>query len=287
MDNPEFQTVSIIGVGLLGGSIAKGLKKRGVSKKIIGIGRNLEKLQSAKASGIIDEFTDNIEEGIKTSDAVIICTPVSLILEFLQKIVPHIKNNCLITDVGSTKKSIVIGARKIMSDKPNFIGSHPMAGSEKSGAEFSNPDLYKNATCVLTPDEKTPRKIIDKASKFWKSLEANVIILNPDKHDELIAAISHIPHLSSVSLSRLVYELGEDMNLIKSVVGNGFRDTTRTAQGSPQMWKDIYIDNKEAIVTLIDKLINILTDYRDRIKNEDEEYILKKLSEIREFRKKI
>ena len=287
MKKLEFQTVSIIGVGLLGGSIAKGLKERGISKKIIGIGRNPEKLQSAKSSGIIDEFTDNVEKGVKTSDAIIICTPVSLILDFLKKILPHIKDNCLITDVGSTKKSIVIGARKIMGDKQNFIGSHPMAGSEKSGAEFSNPDLFKNATCILTPDKNTPREIINKAKRFWKLLEANVIVLNPAQHDKLIAAISHIPQLSAVSLSRLVYEMSEDINLIRSIVGNGFRDATRTAQGSPQMWKDIYIDNKEAIVILIDKLINILTDFRNKINSEDEEYLLKKLTEIKEFRRKI
>lgn len=264
MKKPLFEKLAIVGVGLLGGSI--GLKARGdnLVEHVIGIGRREESLQKAQDAGAIDEFTLDLKSGVKDADLVILATPVCHIVSILPDVMRSAKRGALVTDVGSTKVSIVNAAEAASTENGAlFVGSHPMAGSEKSGVEFSRPDLFEGTTCFLTPTPRTSLQAFASISQWWRALGCRLAVARPERHDALVALISHLPHLVAVALVRAVESFKEDQNLIKGIIGNGFRDTTRIAEASAEMWQDICADNsaeiRKAAAAFMESLSSLLS----------------------------
>jgi prephenate dehydrogenase len=244
MQKPLFRQIAIVGVGLLGGSVGMAVKRRHLCQRVIGIGRSKMSLEEARRLEAIDEGFDSLEEGIADADLIVLCTPVKHILSVLPEVAKFARPGAIITDVGSTKESIVkLGEECTQAAGKFFVGAHPMAGSEKSGMRFARPDLYANATCYVTRTVSTSPDAFVRVSRFWRELGSRVVIIRPGRHDHLTSLVSHLPHLLAVALVKSVEASLEDKNLIKGIIGNGFRDTTRIACGSPEMWEDIFSDN--------------------------------------------
>ena len=253
----SFKKITIIGVGLIGGSLGLALKEKKPNFKIIGIDKQ-EIIEKAIFRGAIDEGTANLEEGIKEADIVILATPVKTILDLLPQINSFLKKGCLVTDTGSTKGQIVERANKILSKDTFFIGGHPMAGSEKYGIDSANSHLFQEKTYILTPDKKSNLINMKKIFSLIKMINANILILDPLEHDKIVSAVSHLPQIIAVSLINAIGELalqGNNNNYFKAV-GEGFKDMTRIASSPYKIWEDICETNQENIVKMIQEFRN-------------------------------
>lgn len=238
-----FKKVTIIGPGLLGGSIGMALKKRKLAGEVAGFFRNKHKISAAVKLGAVDSGTDNLKKAVENSDLVILCTPVSDILAKLKYNKRLLKNSPLITDIGSTKHQIVKAALGL-----NFIGSHPLAGSETSGINAAKADMFCGSTCIITPERGCNKKNLSKLLLFWKNLGAKTAVMSPKEHDRILSFTSHLPHVMAYSL---INSIPRDM--IKFSAG-GLNDTTRIASSSPKLWTDILTTNKKDVARAIEKL---------------------------------
>jgi prephenate dehydrogenase len=259
-----FRKVTVVGIGLLGGSLAIAMKKNHLAREVVGVSRRQAALQFAVKNKIIDHGISNIVKAVENADFVILATPIQTILSLLGTLGPHLKRGCIVTDVGSTKTSIVQAAQKHLPGHVLFVGGHPLAGSEKKGVEFSDPALFNQSFCLLTPTDKTNRGALDKVNEVWTRVGANVKTLTPDEHDAILAYTSHIPHL-------LAYGL---INTIPSQYlmygSTGLKDTTRIASSSPEVWNDICMQNSKNILKSLDEFVGVLANYRKAIVTRDE-----------------
>jgi len=266
--NLNFKKITIIGVGLIGGSLGLALKEKHLNFKIIGIDKQ-EIIKKAIARGAIDQGTVNLEEGIKEADIIIIATPVKTILDILTQINPFLKKGCLVTDTGSTKQQIMQKANKVLSKDIFFVGGHPMAGSEKYGIESADPYLFQNKTYILIPTHKNNLTALEKISLLVKMIGAKKLILDPLEHDRIVSAVSHLPQIIAVSLTNTIGELdlqGNNNNYFRAI-GEGFKNMTRIASSPYKMWEDICDTNKENILEIIQEFKNHLKAIEDKIKN--------------------
>jgi prephenate dehydrogenase len=243
----NFGVVAIVGTGLIGGSIGLGLKERGLATTIIGVGYRKVSINKALKINAIDEGTLKVEDAVKQADIIILATSVNLIPEYAKKIIPLMKKSAILTDVGSTKDYIVSQVNNEIKstcdgEKPNFIGAHPLAGSEQRGIESARPDLFEGSVCVLTPTSLNSKKSITRLSNMWKALGAKISILTPSKHDEVLALVSHLPHFVASSLAGVIDEKHWKF------AASGLRDTTRIASGDPELWLSISKQNKKELI---------------------------------------
>jgi len=239
--------IAIIGTGLIGGSIGLGLKERGLATKIIGVGHRKASLNKALKIKAIDEGTTSIEKAVKKADIIILATSVSLIPDHAKKIIPLMKKSAILTDVGSTKNYIVSQINNEIKsrggrEKPNFIGAHPLAGSEQRGIESARSDLFEGSVCVLTPTSLNSKQGITRLSNMWKALGARISVMTPSKHDEILALVSHLPHFVASSLAGVIDEKHWKF------AATGLRDTTRIASGDPELWLSISKQNKKELI---------------------------------------
>jgi prephenate dehydrogenase len=253
--NITFKKITMVGFGLMAGSLAASLRKTGFKGKIIGVSRPAT-LSRAGQLDLIDEGFDycELDKGVKQSDLIILCTPILRIIELIQELGANaqwLSPGCIITDVGSTKAWISDTARKCIPDSFYFIGGHPMAGSEKSGVAASDPFLYQNSICVLAPQPNVPDERISALSMFWESTGAKVKIMGPHTHDRIAAAVSHLPQMLAVDLVNLLSEYNKEDKNYLSLAAGGFRDMTRIASSGYSMWKDILATNKTEIQNII------------------------------------
>lgn len=259
-----FKTIGIIGVGLLGGSIAAAARQRKLTGTILGAGRNPARMRAAQHSGLLDRGTTNIAETAAESDLIIVCTPVNYITQFIQIVAKNCRPGTIITDVGSTKQKICEDLYGNLPEGITFVASHPLAGSEKTGFEFADPDLFQNRPCVITPDDSLPLDAVAQIKQFWEALGMHVLETSPQKHDQILAETSHLPH---VVASALALSLTEEN---RNFTSTGFRDTTRIAAGDPALWVEILLNNRAAVVNSIDKYTHSLLRLREAIINHDE-----------------
>jgi prephenate dehydrogenase len=285
-EESDFKKITIIGVGLIGGSLGLALKEKKPNFKIVGIDKQ-EIIEKAIARGAIDEGTVNLEKGIKEADIVIIATPVKTIINLLTQINPFLKKGCIVTDTGSTKQQIVRKANKVLSKDIFFIGGHPMAGSEEYGIESANPHLFQDKTYILTPTKKSNLVAIENISSLIKMIGAKRLILDSLEHDRIVGTVSHLPQIMAVSLINMVSELvqKENNNNYFKAVGEGFKDITRIASSPYKIWEDICDTNQENILEMIQEFRNYLGVIEDKLKNKPnslkEEF--QKASKLREF----
>ncbi len=248
MAQPQFKKIVIFGVGLIGGSFALALRKAGAVSEVVGFGRSAATLDQAKQLGILDRIGIDVAREIRDADLVLLATPVAQMAELFARIAPHLGANTLVTDGGSTKGDVVAAARANLGSKiSQCIPAHPIAGAEKSGAAAARADLYRGKKVVLTPLPENSQAAVARVRKAWELCGANVSELTPQQHDEVFAAVSHLPHLLSFAL---VHDLAKRDNReqLLSFAASGFRDFTRIASSSPEMWRDICMANREALM---------------------------------------
>ncbi len=236
-----FKKVAIIGTGLIGGSAALAMKKKKLARRIVGVSRHKSSLIQAKRAHIIDEGSQDLSV-IRGADLLIFATPVNTILKLAPLAAKIIHKDALVTDVGSTKEEIVLKLSRIF---PNYIGSHPLAGSEKRSVKNAQIDMFKDSICILTPTKGTSVKALRKTSAMWKKLGAKVLLLSPDIHDEILASVSHLPHAIAFSLIGAV----PDKHL--KFGASGLKDTTRIALSDSTLWADIFLSNRKNMLNAI------------------------------------
>lgn len=261
--------IGIIGIGLMGGSLAKGLAKSPKVNKIVGFDLVEYDLIQAKKEGVITEYTLEIDESFSDLDVIFICTPVSYIYSYIEQLKEYIRKDCIITDIGSTKATIM---KKVEKLDINFIGGHPMVGSEKSGYNASKSYLYENAYYIITKSGNTKKENIEKIKELVIELNAIPIEVEWDKHDYIVAAISHVPHIVASTLVNMVKELDGKEKLMKKLAAGGFKDTTRIASSSPEMWQNICKENKEQILKVLKSFQNMLLEFQRNMGNSDNVY---------------
>lgn len=279
-----FKGILIIGLGLIGGSLALALREEGYKGKIYGFDLNKNRIEKALELKAIDEGYDSYEKiPWENIDFVVLSTPVKTFESIVLKIKPFLKDDTVVSDVGSVKGDLVLRLYEIL--KPHvFVGVHPIAGTEKEGIENAKYDLFKNARLILTPVGEDREKI-EKVEKFWKDIGSKTEIMDPHLHDFVFASVSHLPHAIAFALvdSLIVLSKETGIDLFK-YPGGGFKDFTRIAASSPTVWKDIFLENKENVLHTIDVFQKSLERLKEAIKKEDEKEILNILSESREKR---
>ena len=250
--------LAIVGVGLLGGSVAKAARAGQLARRLVGIGRDAGRLRPALEDGALDTITTDLAEGVRTADFVLLAAPVLAIEGLLAQVGRAAPAGAVVTDVGSTKRNIVRAAERLFAGLPSaFVGSHPLAGSEQSGYRVSRVDLFQGATVVVTPTEATELAALKRTSEFWEALGARVTSLDPETHDRAVAAISHLPHLVACALVDGACRV-EPAAL--ELAARGFRDTTRIAAGDPDMWTEIFLANRDALSTSVAAFREALAD---------------------------
>lgn len=266
---PEFGKVVVFGVGLIGGSFALGLKAAEQVGEVVGFGRSIATLTQALNLGIIDRIGVNLGQEISDADLVLIATPVGQMPEVMARIAPYLGSDTVVTDGGSTKEDVVATARAFFGDKlGQFVPAHPIAGAENSGAAAARADLYQNKKVVLTPLPENSVLNVARVRSAWEWCGAQVHELAPDEHDRVFAAVSHLPHLLSFAL---VHDLAvrENSELYFSFAASGFRDFTRIAASHPEMWRDICLANRVALLEELDRYRAQLDDLREALQRGD------------------
>ena len=261
--------LAIIGVGLIGGSLALALRARGAVSEVIGIGRGEANLRRGVELGVIDRYSLDPCAGVKDADLVFLATPVCTIAGILGQIAPYLAPGAIVTDGGSAKEEIVATCEPLMQEGTFFIGGHPIAGTEHSGVEAAFATLYENRRCILTPTGLTDPAALATVVKMWEMAGSEVVLMDVHKHDRVLAAISHLPHMVAYSLVNSVGGYDRfDENILRYSAG-GFRDFTRIASSDPVMWRDIALMNREAILEMMDFFAGSLAELRRLVATAD------------------
>jgi len=259
----KIDTLAIVGVGLIGGSIGLAAKQRGLARRILGVGHRQASMDRALARGAVDEIFFDHLEAVPKADVAVFCTPVDLIAEQILSAAPTCKPGILLTDAGSTKAALVRNIQGRLPPHVHFVGSHPLAGSEKRGPEHADANLFQGRLTVVTKTSETDTATLDGIVEFWRSLGSRVMVMDPEAHDRSLALTSHMPHLvASALVSILTPELA-------ALTATGFRDTTRIAAGDPALWTGILLQNRESLLAGLDLLGVSLAQFRRALENSD------------------
>ena len=258
-----FSTLTIVGVGLIGGSVGLAVKKRGLARRVLGVGCDLHQLEQARRLGAIDVGTLDLADAARTADFIIFCAPVDHIAGQIKDAAAHCKTGSILTDAGSTKQEIVKAVETDLPGHVLFVGGHPLAGSEKKGVDNGHADLFVQRWTVLTPTQKTPKGALASVQSFWQALGSRVRIMAPADHDQALALTSHLPHLLASVLAGV---LPDDW---VELTASGFRDMTRVASGDPCLWTPIFQHNRQAVLAALDQLEDRLREIRQALANHD------------------
>ncbi len=264
-------TLAVIGVGLIGGSLAGGLKARGAVESVVGCGRNIKNLENAVQQGLIDRYTDDPISAVAEADMVLLATPVNTLIHILPALSKHMRPNAVLTDVGSVKCEVIDAARTALGDRfKRFVPGHPIAGREKSGAQAAETDLFRDHWVVLTPLEDTDQQAVSLVGKVWERVEGKVRLMNPARHDQILGMTSHLPHAVAYAL---VAQLGEQEQSedYATLTAGGFLDITRVASSDPAMWRDIFLHNQRITADLIRQHRQVLERLEQLIREGDAE----------------
>lgn len=276
-------TFGFIGLGLIGGSIARGIKRADPSVKIMAYMRTRSGLEKAKEDGTIDIILDGIDEHLSACDIIFLCTPVEYNASYLEKLSPLLKPGAFITDVGSTK-TMIHETVTAMGMEEVFVGGHPMAGSEKTGYESSTDHLLENAYYIITPTKKASADKVERLRQIALRIGALPLVLDYKEHDFSVAAVSHLPHLIASSLVNLVRDNDSEDEIMRRIAAGGFKDITRIASSSPVMWEQICMTNTENIKLLLRRYISSLEKIYDELKEHDGASIFRLFEEAGAYR---
>jgi prephenate dehydrogenase len=291
MTNVVINKLVIVGVGLIGGSFALALRKAELAGHIVGVGRSRENMTRALKRGLIDEIAGDLPSALKRADIVFLAVPVGQTGEIMAKISPYLESGSIVTDAGSTKQDVITAARShLPGNLQNFVPGHPIAGAEQSGAGAARADLFRARNVVLTPLEETNSNAVNRVKELWQACGARVSLMSASQHDQILATVSHLPHVLAFTLMNHVYRAGHGPNDTPRpndplhFAGTGFRDFTRIAGSSPEMWRDICLGNREALVNQIDAYQRELAALREMLASSDGEELEKAFANAREAR---
>lgn len=268
------QKLALIGVGLLGGSLGLAVKQRRLAATVVGHVRREAGVAECLAAGAVDHATTDLAAAAADADLVVLCTPIGQMRTLIDALRPLLKPGAIVTDVGSVKASVVGELEPLLSPPGAvFVGSHPMAGAEKMGVRHARADLFNGAVCVVTPTAQTPTAALDAIEAFWRGVGGRVLRLAPSLHDDLVARSSHLPQALAATLASYVLDAERDPALAQLCAG-GFRDGTRIASGSPEMWRDIFLANREPVAQALGEFSSRLDQLRVAIQRGDAETII-------------
>jgi len=271
----QFRKITIVGVGLLGGSLGMAARKFKAAGEIAGFARREKTIAECEEFGAMDYATTDLAAAVSGADLVILCTPLAQMRPLTKQFLPALKRGAIVTDVGSVKAGVVRELESLIAKAgAHFVGSHPMAGGEKTGVAAAKADLFENAICVLTPTKKSNNTAVLKLERFWKSLGARVVKLSPEQHDLFVSRTSHLPHVVAATLANLVLDPKQPRGQAQ-LCATGFRDTTRIASGSPEMWRDITLANRKQIAASLNAFVSELQKFQKLLKNADSKSVEK------------
>ena len=269
--NKEFliKKMCVIGVGLIGGSLSLALKEAGLVGEVVGVGRGEANLKTALRLGIVDSFTTDPSVGVADADLVFLATPVLAIGDVVKEIAPYLKPGAIVTDGASVKQAVVDAIEPQLPDGVFFVPGHPIAGTENSGAEAAFSTLYRERRCILTPTENTSEDALRLVTEMWQAAGSEVVLMEVEKHDRVLAAISHLPHMVAYALvvSGSSYDRYEE-NILEYSAG-GFKDFTRIASSDPTMWRDIALTNREALIEMMTHFETFFSELKEDIRDGD------------------
>jgi prephenate dehydrogenase len=283
----DVKNVTIVGLGLMGGSLGMALKKKLLGVKVRGVDLCLEVIQEAQAMGAIDDGTVDLGEGVTGADIIFLATPVAVMPVICRKMVPYLSQGAIVTDLGSTKTKPVACLEDILLPRAFFLGGHPMTGSEKKGLKGANEYLFENAAYILTPTVKTKVEVINTVKITLERLGTRIIFLSPEEHDRKVAAVSHLPHVLVSALVNTVGFLEEEEGGYYTLAAGGFRDTTRIAGSQSEMWCNIFLQNKQFLLPLIKQFRQVLSRYEHVIEKEEHVALRGLLEQARLQREKV
>ncbi|HKZ96016.1 MAG TPA: prephenate/arogenate dehydrogenase family protein [Hyphomicrobiaceae bacterium] len=288
MSSPRFQRIALIGIGLIGSSIGHASRRAGLAKSIVGSARTKATVDTALRLGAIDDGYATAAEAAKGADLVILCAPVGVCGALARDIAPALMAGAIVTDVGSVKTAVVRDVAPHMPDGVHFIGGHPIAGTEQSGPEAGFAELFDGRWCILTPEPHADRAAVEALTAFWQALGSKVEIMTPEHHDLVLAITSHVPHLIAYNIVNTAAHLERvtDSEVIKFSAG-GFRDFTRIAASDPTMWRDVFLNNKEAVLEMLGRFAEDLTALQRAIRFGDGETLFRVFAEARALRRGI
>jgi prephenate dehydrogenase len=280
------ERLAILGVGLLGGSLAKAVRAHGLAREIVGIGRDAGRLAPALRDGALDRATTDVADGVAGAERIVLAAPVLANEALLARVWRAAPAGAVVTDVGSTKRGIVAAAERLAAGRPEvqFVGSHPMAGSEKAGYGVARVDLFQGATVVVTPTETTDAGVAKGIGEFWAALGARVVMLDPDRHDRAVAAISHLPHVAAWALVDAVASFEPDAF---QVAARGFKDTTRIAASDPEVWREILLGNADAVRASLGAFRRALDDLEALVAGGDSSALTAYLARMKTLRERL
>jgi prephenate dehydrogenase len=273
-------------VGLLGGSLGLALRTRGLAETVVGFVRRAASVKESEKSGAVDTGTQDLPNAVRDAQLIVLCTPIAQMRSLTKQMVPFLRRGAIVTDVGSVKKDVVRELTALVKEAgAHFVGSHPMAGSEKTGVGAARADLFVEAVCVITPESQTNAAALRKVAGLWKSVGARVLRLTPELHDQLVSRSSHLPHVVAAQLSNLVLNpKGSKHQAI--LCANGFRDSTRIASGSPEMWRDIALANRKHLIGALNSFVQGLTSFKRLLKTGDEAAVARFFEQAKQRRDK-
>jgi prephenate dehydrogenase len=285
----HFKQVAIIGVGLIGGSLGMLLKRDGLAEAVVGVGRRIENLKTAVELGAIDRYVSDARDGVRDADLVILATPVDTYERHLKEWGPSLKAGAIVSDVGSVKGPLVTQAEQLLPGTVRFVGAHPIAGKEKTGVAAGSVTLFKGARCILTPTTRTDPQALQAIRALWEAAGSVVLTMDPMLHDKVLGAVSHLPHIAAFALINALTEVQQgtpELDLL-TYSGGGLRDTTRIAASSPEMWRDIFLWNRDNLVAQIEAYERHLQRLKQLIRAGDGPGIERELERAKQVREKL
>lgn len=286
----HFKHVAIIGVGLIGGSLGMILRRKALADHVVGVGRRIENLKTAVALGAIDRYVADPQEGVRGADLVILATPVDTYERHLREWAHCLAPGAIVSDVGSVKGTLVERSEATMPAGVHFVGAHPIAGKEKTGVAAGSDQLFKGARCILTPTKRTDATALQRVTQVWVEAGSIVLTMDPHLHDQILGAVSHLPHVAAFALMNALSELRDQQVPALDLAGHsggGLRDTTRIAASSPEMWRDIFLWNRDNVVSFIDRYGRALEELKQLIKAGDAAGIEKAIERAKAEREKM
>jgi len=265
----HWQKITLVGVGLLGGSLGLAVRQRRLAGEVVGYVRRAASITECQKLGVVDKADTDLWRAVEKADLVIFCTPLAQMRELVEKMLPALQRGALVTDVGSVKASVVQELEPLIASAgAQFIGSHPMAGAERMGPAAARADLFVNAICAVTPTANSKPASVEKIEELWRDVGALPVRLNPELHDDLVSRSSHLPHVVAAELANYVLSPVHPKEQAM-LCANGFRDTTRIASGSPEMWRDISLANRKNLARVLGVFIEDLQEFQLALENAD------------------
>ncbi len=288
MSDPVFNRIALIGLGLIGSSIARAARASGAANEIVGTARSEETRKRVVELGILDEVMETVGDAVEGADLVVICVPVRTSGAIAEAIGPFLAEGTIVTDVGSVKQSVVRDVEPHIPEGCFFVGGHPVAGTEYSGPDAGFAELFQDRWCILTPADKSSAEAVEKLTAFWRALGSNVDTMTPDHHDLVLAITSHIPHLIAYNIVGTVADLEQDTrSKVIQYSASGFRDFTRIAASDPTMWRDIFLANRDAVLEMLGRFSEDLSNLQRAIRRGEGDKLFELFTRTRNIRRNV